>query len=138
MLVQNFVLELALANNDESSFHICHIDYGLRTGNTIKCVKSRLCRVFLDLATARNGRQMAQRNTKSSAAASAWFMEKCTVTQCGRGCSTGDCAFLSAAGLYGTRLLQALTRQAKQETMFSASKFRVFFVACGCCSISVH
>lgn len=80
MLVQKFVFELALANNDASSFHICHIDYGLRTGDIITCDKSRLCRVCLDLATARNGRQMAQRITQSSAAASAWCVEKCTVT----------------------------------------------------------
>lgn len=80
MLVQKFVFELAFANNDASTYHICHIDYGLRTGNVIQFIKSRLCRVCLDLATARNGRQMAQRNTQSSAAASAWYVEKCTVT----------------------------------------------------------
>ena len=85
MLVQKFVFELALANKDANSFHICHTVYGLHTGNIITCVKSRWCRVCLDLATARNGRQMAQRNTQSSAAASAWYVEKCAVTQCGRG-----------------------------------------------------
>jgi hypothetical protein len=46
MLVQKFVFELVLANNDASSFHICHIDYGLRTGNITKCA-SPDCAAFV-------------------------------------------------------------------------------------------